>query len=163
MASSTSVEASAPAVSRAQNNNNNNNNDEKTSETEAQDDVYSLSTGSVYSSSKDNTLRRLKPRHIQLIGIGGSIGTALFVQIGRGLMKGGPASLFIAFTFWCMVIGCVNNSIAEMVTYMPILSPFVRFAGRFVDESFGVAAGWNFFVFVGGSNACHSGLCLFCF
>jgi len=34
-----------------------------------------------------------------------------------------------------------------MVTYLPVSSPFIRFAGRFVDEAFGVAAGWNFFVF----------------
>ncbi|CAO1605110.1 proteinral amino acid permease agp2, variant 2 [Xanthoria calcicola] len=33
-----------------------------------------------------------------------------------------------------------------MVTYLPISSPFIRFAGRFVDEAFGVAAGYNFFV-----------------
>jgi amino acid transporter len=37
--------------------------------------------------------------------------------------------------------------IAEMVTFLPISSPFIRFAGRFVDDAFGVAAGWNFFVF----------------
>lgn len=48
----------------------------------------------------DNTHRTLKPRHIQLIGIGGTIGTALYVQIGRGLLNGGPASLFMAFTIW---------------------------------------------------------------
>ena len=34
-----------------------------------------------------------------------------------------------------------------MVTYLPISSPFIRFAGRYVDEAFGFAAGWNFFVF----------------
>ena len=48
----------------------------------------------------DSTHRKLRPRHIQLIGIGGTIGTALYVQIGRGLMNGGPASLFLAFTIW---------------------------------------------------------------
>jgi amino acid transporter len=48
----------------------------------------------------DNTHRKLKSRHIQLIGIGGTIGTALYVQIGRGLMNGGPAALFLAFTLW---------------------------------------------------------------
>jgi amino acid permease len=48
----------------------------------------------------DETHRKLKPRHIQLIGIGGTIGTALYVQIGQGLLKGGPGSLFIAFTLW---------------------------------------------------------------
>ena len=48
----------------------------------------------------DSTHRTLKPRHIQLIGIGGTIGTALYVQIGQGLLHGGPGSLFLAFTFW---------------------------------------------------------------
>ena len=48
----------------------------------------------------DQTHRTLKSRHIQLIGIGGTIGTALYVQIGRGLMNGGPGSLFIAFSLW---------------------------------------------------------------
>lgn len=38
---------------------------------------------------------------------------------------------------------CMN----EMVTWNPISSPFIRFAGRYVDEAFGVAAGYNFFVF----------------
>lgn len=36
---------------------------------------------------------------------------------------------------------------AEMVTYLPISSPFIHFAGRYVDEAFGFAAGWNFFIF----------------
>ena len=36
---------------------------------------------------------------------------------------------------------------AEIVTYLPISSPFIRFAGRYVDDAFGVAAGYNFFVF----------------
>lgn len=59
----------------------------------------SSTVGSVRSVS-DNTHRKLKSRHIQLIGIGGTIGTALYVQIGRGLMNGGPGSLFIAFSLW---------------------------------------------------------------
>ncbi|KAF2691104.1 hypothetical protein K458DRAFT_426478 [Lentithecium fluviatile CBS 122367] len=101
------------------------------------------SVGPVY----DTTHRKLKPRHIQLIGIGGTIGTALYVQIGRGLMNGGPASLFLAFTIWCTFILAVTLCMAEMVSYLPISSPFIRFAGRWVDDAFGVAAGWNFFVF----------------
>lgn len=95
----------------------------------------------------DTTHRTLKPRHIQLIGIGGTIGTALYVSIGRGLINGGPGSLFIAFTWWCTFIAAVTMCMAEMVTYLPISSPFIRFAGRYVDEAFGVAAGWNFFIF----------------
>lgn len=48
----------------------------------------------------DYTHRMLRPRHIQLIGIGGTIGTALYVNIGTGVLNGGPGSLFIAFTIW---------------------------------------------------------------
>jgi amino acid transporter len=53
----------------------------------------------------------------------------------------------MAFTLWCFVILMVTVSMAEMATYLPISSPFIRFAGRYVDEAFGFAAGWNFFVF----------------
>jgi yeast amino acid transporter len=95
----------------------------------------------------DGTHRRLKPRHIQLIGIGGTIGTMLYVSIGTVLIQGGPASLFIAFSLWCTVILAVTFCLAEMVTYLPISSPFIRLAGRYVDEAFGFAAGWNFFIF----------------
>ncbi|GAB1316695.1 proteinral amino acid permease agp2 [Madurella fahalii] len=104
-------------------------------------------SASIRSTPGDHTHRKLKSRHIQLIGIGGTIGTALYVQIGRGLLSGGPASLFMAFTIWCTFILAVTLCMAEMVTYLPISSPFIRFAGRYVDEAFGFAAGWNFFVF----------------
>ncbi|EPS35330.1 hypothetical protein H072_11312 [Dactylellina haptotyla CBS 200.50] len=102
-------------------------------------------TGSISSAHEkithDTTHRQLKERHVQLIGIGGTIGTALFVAIGRGLALGGPASLFLGFTLWSTVV------LSEMVSYLPISSPFIRFAGRFVDDAFGVATGYNFFIF----------------
>ncbi|KAF9014084.1 general amino acid permease AGP2 [Cyathus striatus] len=95
----------------------------------------------------DQTHRTLKNRHIQLIGIGGTIGTALFVQIGASLTKGGPGSLFLAFTIWCTFIMAVNNCLSEMVTWVPISSPFVRFADKYVDPALGFSAGVNFFIF----------------
>ena len=68
----------------------------------------------------DALKRSLGNRQIQLIAIGGSIGTALFVSIGSGLMDGGPGSLFIAFTLYSCLLGLVNNCMAEMAVYMPI-------------------------------------------
>jgi amino acid transporter len=98
-------------------------------------------------SYKEDTHRKLKARHIQLIGIGGTIGTALFVQIGSALVKGGPGSLFLGFTLWCFPILAITATTAEMVSYLPISSPFIRLSGRCVDEAFEVMAGWNFFLF----------------
>jgi amino acid transporter len=70
----------------------------------------------------DNTHRKLKSRHIQLIGIGGTIGTALYVQIGRGLMNGGPASLFIAFTLWYVWLRGMNEPETKDVRCTVILA-----------------------------------------
>lgn len=93
-----------------------------------------------------HTQRTLKERQIQFMGMGGTIGTAIFVQIGQSLVKGGPANLVLAFIVWCIPIMFVTSSTAEMVSYLPIPSPFVRLAGRCLDEAFEVMAGWNFFL-----------------
>src|SRR5689334_16833124 len=88
----------------------------------------------------DGLQRRLDNRQIQLIAVGGSIGTALFVSIGGGLAKGGPASLFIAYTLYSCVLALVNNGVAEMSTYMPVSGGFIRLAGHWVDDALGFTA-----------------------
>ncbi|KAK7961050.1 amino acid permease/ SLC12A domain-containing protein [Apiospora saccharicola] len=105
-----------------------------------------VDTGHLVENS-DGLSRRLNNRQIQLIAIGGSIGTALFVSIGQGLYRGGPASLFIAYLLYSCILGLVNNCMAEMATYMPVSGGFIRMAGKWVDEAFGFMAGWNFFLY----------------
>lgn len=95
----------------------------------------------------DHLQRRLGNRQIQLIAIGGSIGTALFVSIGSGLAHGGPGSLFLAYLFYSCMLGLVNNCIAEMTVLMPVSGGFIRMAGKWVDDAFGFMAGWNFFFY----------------
>lgn len=95
----------------------------------------------------DGLQRRLNNRQIQLIAIGGSIGTALFVSIGGGLARGGAGSLFVAYTLYTLVLALVNNSVAEMSTYMPVSGGFIRLAGHWVDDALGFMAGWNFFLY----------------
>ncbi|KDN62110.1 putative amino acid permease [Colletotrichum sublineola] len=90
--------------------------------------------------------RKLRGKEVQLFAIGGAIGTSLYVQMGSALPKGGPAGLFIAFIIWGCVMWAVNECFAEMVTYVPVPSPFVRFAGEWVDEALGFAMAWNFFL-----------------
>ncbi|KAK0437275.1 general amino acid permease AGP2 [Desarmillaria tabescens] len=107
------------------------------------DDVVS-DIGYIHS---DQTVRRLKSRHLHWIGIGGTIGTALFLQIGYVLPHGGPGSLLLAFVFWSTVMMAINNCLAEMVSWIPISSPFIRFADRFVDPALGFCAGINFFLY----------------
>ncbi|KAF2193171.1 histidine permease [Zopfia rhizophila CBS 207.26] len=95
----------------------------------------------------DDLQRRLGNRQIQLIAIGGSIGTALFVSIGGALNKGGPAGILLAYTLYSCLLGLVNNCMAEMATFMPVSGGFIRMAGKWVDEAFGFMVGWNFFFY----------------
>lgn len=77
---------------------------------------YDSDSLSQHAIRSDQTHRQLRPRHIQLIGIGGTIGTALYVQIGKGLLNGGPGSLFLAFTIWCTFILAVTN-VSERISH----------------------------------------------
>ena len=100
--------------------------------------------GGVVSENVDNLQRHLANRQIQLIAIGGSIGTALFVSIGTGLYHGGAASLLIAYTIQSCVLAMVNNCVAEMSTAYPVSGGFIRLAGKWVDDALGFMVGWNF-------------------
>ncbi|KAL4894683.1 amino acid permease/ SLC12A domain-containing protein [Aspergillus ambiguus] len=107
-----------------------------------------ISTGHVLGhGDADGLQRRLSQRPIQLISIGGSIGTALFVTIGEALTKAGPGGLLMAYGIYNVMLAMVNNSIAEMATYMPVSGGFIRLASKWVDDAVGFMVGWNFFIY----------------
>ncbi|KAF5118894.1 hypothetical protein DV495_001456 [Geotrichum candidum] len=91
------------------------------------------------------TERGLKSRHVQLIALGGCIGTGLFVGSGAILSNSGPASLLLAYIIMSFVIWTIMNCLGEMTTYLPLsgASP-PMYIHRFVDESTAFAAGWNY-------------------
>lgn len=130
---------------------------EKGSAVKAPSDGSSLDAGVVeHRENSDDSLtshgrpqlkRSLGNRQIQLIAIGGSIGTATFVTIGAGLAQAGPAGLLLAYMVQCSFIALANNSMAEMAVFMPVSSAFIRMAGHWVDPAFGFLAGWNFFFY----------------
>jgi len=73
-------------------------------------DIITTENGEIHENA-DQLHRRLGNRQIQLIAIGGSIGTALFVSIGSGLVRGGPGSLFIAYAIYACMLALVNNCV----------------------------------------------------
>lgn len=112
--------------------------------------IHDKDSDSVVSTESDSTRgstnhlhRKLRGRHVQLLGIGATIGSALFVAIGKGLQYG-PLNLLLGFTIWSIPILFITVSTAEMVSYLPITSPFVRLAGRCCDGALEVMTAWNF-------------------
>ncbi|KAF2763170.1 AAT family amino acid transporter [Pseudovirgaria hyperparasitica] len=88
--------------------------------------------------------RRLKGRHLQMIAIGGSIGTGLFIGSGSALAKGGPASLVLAFGLIGIMLYCTVHALGEMAVMYPVSGSFATFSSRFIDPAWGFAMGWNY-------------------
>ncbi|KAM0787408.1 hypothetical protein ACM66B_003492 [Microbotryomycetes sp. NB124-2] len=90
--------------------------------------------------------RKFESYHVNLIGDGGTIGTALFIYMGQGLTSGGPANLLMAYAVWSSVIWAVAECQIEMVCQWPTDSAFTRNAARYIDDAAGFATGWNFWL-----------------
>jgi len=88
--------------------------------------------------------RSLKGRHLQMIAIGGSIGTGLFVGSGSALANGGPASLLIAFGLIGIMLFCTVHALGEMAVLFPVAGSFSAYSSRFIDPAWGFAMGWNY-------------------
>lgn len=63
---------------------------------------------------------RTTERGLQMMALGGTIGTGLFVATGQALYMSGPASLLIAYILVAIVVFCVVTAIAEIATYLPV-------------------------------------------
>ncbi|KAJ5558743.1 general amino acid permease Gap1-Penicillium chrysogenum [Penicillium sp. DV-2018c] len=88
--------------------------------------------------------RRLKGRHLQMIAIGGSIGTGLFVGSGSVLAAGGPASVLIAYILIGCMLYCTVHALGEMAVLFPVAGSFAHYSTRFIDPAWGFAMGWNY-------------------
>lgn len=88
--------------------------------------------------------RHLKSRHIQMIAIGGSIGTGLFVGSGKTLHSGGPGGLIIAFLLIGVMIFCTVHSLGELAVAFPVSGAFCTYNSRFISPSWGFAMAWNY-------------------
>ncbi|CAR28992.1 ZYRO0F16654p [Zygosaccharomyces rouxii] len=88
--------------------------------------------------------RALKPRHIGMIALGGTIGTGLFVGISEPLQNAGPVGMLIAYLFMATIAFSVMQSLGEMATYIPVTSAFSVFSQRFLSPAFGAANGYMY-------------------
>ena len=86
---------------------------------------------------------RLKSRHIQFIALGGTIGTGLFLGIGRAFTTAGPLSLLLGYTFTGAAVYAMMQSLGEMTTWLPLPGAIPQFCARYVDGAMGFAVGWN--------------------
>jgi amino acid transporter len=96
------------------------------------------------------TQRGLRSRHVQMMALGGTIGTGLFVGAGQSLAIGGPASLLIGYIFISCLVYCLVTAIAEIGAYMPVHGGTMSYHGfRYVSRSLGFAMGYLYWYSIG--------------
>lgn len=92
-----------------------------------------------------NELKRgMNGRHLQMIAIGGAIGTGLFVASGGTISQAGPGGALVAYVLVGLMVFLLMQSLGEMSAKIPVAGSFQTYATRFVSPSFGFAIGWNY-------------------
>lgn len=88
--------------------------------------------------------RGMNSRHLNMIAIGGAIGTGLFVASGNTIATAGPGGALLAYALIGFMVYLLMQSLGEMATYMPVAGSFEEYSARFISPSFGFAIGWNY-------------------
>ncbi len=89
---------------------------------------------------------RLKARHVNMIAIGGSIGTGIFLASGYTISVGGPGGALFAYFMMAIIVYFLMTSLAEMSAYRPTSGTFCEYATVYVGKSFGTAMGYNYWL-----------------
>ncbi|MCK6258210.1 amino acid permease [Fictibacillus sp. KIGAM418] len=93
---------------------------------------------------KEEDLQRgLKNRHIQLIAIGGAIGTGLFLGAGKSIHLAGP-SIMLNYALIGVMLFFMMRALGEMLMYSPTSGSFTHFAESFIGPWAGFITGWTY-------------------
>lgn len=89
--------------------------------------------------------RGLTSRHIQLIALGGAIGTGLFLGIGSAVVLAGP-SVILGYAIAGVIAFFIMRQLGEMVVEEPVSGSFSYFAHKYWGNFAGFASGWNYWI-----------------
>ncbi|WP_412461879.1 amino acid permease [Pseudomonas sp. SC11] len=89
--------------------------------------------------------RGLKNRHIQLIALGGAIGTGLFLG-SAGVMKSAGPSMILGYAICGFIAFMIMRQLGEMIVEEPVAGSFSHFAHKYWGGFAGFLSGWNCWV-----------------
>jgi len=93
-----------------------------------------------------HTLERgLSNRHVQLIALGGSVGTGLFLGTAVTINMAGP-SVLLGYALGGIIAFLIMRQLGEMVVEEPVAGSFSHFAHRYWGNFAGFLSGWNYWV-----------------
>lgn len=87
--------------------------------------------------------RGLKNRHLQMIALGGAIGTGLFYGSTSTIALAGPA-VMLAYLLGGIVIFFIMRMLGEMAVDEPVSGSFSHYATKYWGKFPGFLSGWNY-------------------
>lgn len=93
-------------------------------------------------SSSGELKRGLKNRHIQLIALGGAIGTGLFLG-SAGVLKSAGPSMILGYAICGFIAFMIMRQLGEMIVEEPVAGSFSHFAHKYWGGFAGFLSGWN--------------------
>lgn len=114
------------------------------------EECEAMKAGSIVGLQNEATHRGFKPRHAQMIALGGAIGTSLFLGSAQALFVGGPCFLLVAYCIMSAVVYGVVTAIAEVASYLPVPGGTMSYYGdKYVSKSMGFAMGYLYWYSLG--------------
>ena len=98
-----------------------------------------------HTDSTGHLSRGLSNRHIQLIALGGAIGTGLFLGSSKAIQITGPAIL-LGYSVSGFIAFMIMRQLAEMTVEEPVAGSFSHFAYRYWGNFAGFTSGWNYWL-----------------
>ncbi len=89
--------------------------------------------------------RGLKNRHIQLIAMGGAIGTGLFLGFAHVIQSAGP-SIILGYAIGGFIAFLIMRQLGEMIVHEPVAGSFSHFAYKYWGKFPGFLTGWNYWI-----------------
>src|SRR3990167_4060362 len=94
----------------------------------------------------DAGLRRgLKNRHVQLIALGGIIGSGFFLGTGEVVNQVGPAA-FIAYILGGIIVYLTMLCMGELAVAIPISGSFITYTAEFISPIIACGVGWSYWI-----------------
>lgn len=97
------------------------------------------------SSGGEHLQRGLKARHIQLIALGGIIGSGYFLGTGILVRENGPAAI-ISYLLGGLIVYMVMVCLGELAANRPAEGSFVTYASDYISPTVGCGVGWSYWL-----------------
>lgn len=89
--------------------------------------------------------RALKDRHVQLIALGGIIGSGYFLGTGEVVKMVGPA-VFFAYLLGGLIVYLTMLCMGELAVAIPISGSFINYTAEFISPTIACGVGWSYWI-----------------